>query len=195
MKQKQLIIGILVILILGGIGLGIFLLLTSSSEGSDSPEANPNEVAAIPTEAEETVAPPTEAAEDRALQVLTEFLSLLNSGNYASAEKLYGGSYEMLEGYNPDVDPSDHALLLERACEFNGLNCLKLKSARLDQITVDNKFVFSIELQTNNGELFEIGPCCGEDEEGFIPVSVFTFTIVQVGPDQYEVMDLPPYTP
>jgi len=190
MKQKQLIIGMVVILILAGIGLGIYLRLNSPSEIPVSTEQEPTEVISPETEA-----PPTEAAEDRALQALTEYLAALNSGDYASAEKLYGGSYEMLEGYNPDVDPSDHALLLERACEFNGLNCLKLKSANLDQITVDNKFVFTIELQTNNGELFEIGPCCGEDEEGFIPVSVFTFTVIQVDPSHYKIMDLPPYTP
>jgi hypothetical protein len=195
MKQNKLITGILIIIILGAVGLGIFLLLTSSSEGSDLPEANPTEVAGIPTEAEVTEALPTEVEADQALQALTEYLAALHSGDYASAEPLYGGSYEMLEGYNPDVDPADHAQLLQRACEMNGLNCLELMNANLEQGNSENEFVFSVELQTDDGGLFEIGPCCGEDEEGFVPVSVFTFTVIRVAPDQYQVMDLPPYTP
>ena len=185
MKQNKLITGILVILILGGIGLGIYLLLTPSSEGSDSPEATPTEVAVIPTETDE----------ERALQALTEYLADLNSGDYASAEQLYGGPYEMLEGYNSDVDPEDHVQLLQRACEVNGLNCLQLKSATLNQVISDNEFIFIVELQTDDGDLFEIGPCCGEDEEGYIPISTFKFTVVLTGPGQYQVMDLPPYTP
>ncbi|MBG0787793.1 MAG: hypothetical protein H0S79_22110, partial [Anaerolineaceae bacterium] len=88
-----------------------------------------------------------------------------------------------------------HAQLLARACEVNGLNCLQLKTSSLDQPTSENEFTFSVEFQTNDGSLFEIGPCCGEDEEGFIPVSTFSFTVVKIGPDQFQVLDLPPYTP
>ena len=195
MKQKQLITLILIVFILGGLGVGIFLLLDSSGES-----ASPTEQATLaqePTEAlpTETEMDPTDTESDQALQALTEYLTALNSGDYASAELLYGGSYEMLEGYNSDVDPDDHTQLLQRACEMNGLNCLELMNADLKQVNSDNEFIFSVELQTNGGVLFEIGPCCGEDEEGFIPISVFTFTVIKVGPDQYQVMDLPPYTP
>ena len=195
MKQKQLITLILIIFILGGLGIGIFLLLDSSGE-----PATPTEQAALtqePTEAlrTETESNPTDAEADQALQTLTEYLADLHSGDYASAEPLYGGSYDMLEGYNSDVDPVDHIQLLQRACEVNGLNCFELMNADLEQVNSDNEFVFSVELQTDDGTLFEIGPCCGEDEEGFIPISVFTFTVIRVAPDQYQVMDLPPYTP
>lgn len=185
MKQKRFFTGILVIIILAGVGLGIFLMMTSPSELPGSTEAKPTEVPVNSTETEE----------DGALTTLTAFLTALNSRDYESAENLYGGSYETLEGYNPDVDPNNHILLLERACESNGLNCLKLKSATLKQTSIEQAFVFSVELQTNNGDLFEIGPCCGADEEDFIPVSVFNFSVIQNDQDQFQVLDLPPYTP
>ncbi len=147
---------------------------------------------AFPTEVE-VISPVSE--EDIAFQTLVDFLNALHSGDYASAEALYGGSYEILIGYNPDLDPADHAALLERACEINGLNCLKLKTASLDPSISENEFIFSVELQTEDGALFEIGPCCGEDEESFVPVSTFSFKVVKIGSENFQVMDLPPYTP
>lgn len=181
MHQKQLLKWIIIILILGVLGAVLF---TSCNARSDVPNSMIETTSSTPIN-----------DEDQALQTLTDFLSLLQSKDYASAEPLYGGSYDMLIGYNPDLDPADHVQLLERACEVNGLNCLRLKNASLDQITDNAEFIFTVTLQTDDGALFEIGPCCGEDEQGFIPVSTFIFTVVKIDHDHFQVMDLPPYTP
>lgn len=181
MHQRRLFKWIIMILILGALGSVLFISCNSRSD--------------IPDPLEETASVTIISDEDLALQTLTDFLSLLQSKDYASAEPLYGGSYDMLIGYNPDLDPADHVQLLERACEVNGLNCLKFKNASLDQVTNNAEFIFTVTLQTDDGALFEIGPCCGEDEEGFIPISTFSFIVVKVGPSQFQVMDLPPYTP
>ncbi|MBG0771327.1 MAG: hypothetical protein H0S82_06430 [Anaerolineaceae bacterium] len=185
MKHKPFWIGIIVILILGGIGLGIALMLTSPTVPQEVTESSPTEVTVMAIDPNE----------EQARQVLTEFLSALNSGDYASAEKLYGGAYDVLTGYNPDLDPADHAALLERGCTTNGLNCLLLMNATLDQVIDNNEFVFTVELQNQDGSRFEIGPCCGEDETNFTPTTEFTFTVIRTIKGQYQVMDLPPYTP
>lgn len=185
MKHKPFLIGIIAILVLGGIGLGIILLLTSPTVPRDATESSPTEVTGMATDPNE----------ETACQALTEFLNALNSGDYASADKLYGGSYDVLTGYNPDLDPADHAALLERGCTTNGLNCLLLKSATFDQVINNYEFVFTVELQNRDGSRFEIGPCCGEDDTDFTPTTDFTFTVIWMDEGQYQVMDLPPYTP
>ena len=185
MKPNRFSIGIVVILILGAIGLVIILKLTSPSKAPDTTEASPTQVESNSTTSDE----------EDALQALTDFLSALNSGDYATAEALYGDSYDILIGYNSDLDPADHAALLERACTTNGFNCLLLKTAGLDQMVSESEYLFTAELQTDNGALFEIGPCCGEDEEGFIPISEFNFTVIRTESGQWQVLDLPPYTP
>ena len=185
MKPNRFYIGIVVILILSAIGLAIILKLTSPSKAPDTTEAFPTQV-----ENNSTV-----SDEEGALQALTDFLSALHSGDYTAAEALYGGSYDILIGYNADLDPADHAALLERACTTNGFNCLLLKTAGLDQMISESEFLFTVELQTDDGALFEIGPCCGEDEEGSVPISEFNFTVIRTATGQWQILDLPPYTP
>ena len=185
MKPNRFFIGIVVIMILGAIGLAIILKLTSPSKAPDTTEAFPTQIEGNSITSDE----------ESALQALTDFLSALHSGDYATADALYGGSYDILIGYNADLDPADHAALLERACTTNGFNCLLLKTAGLDQTISESEFLFTVELQTDDGALFEIGPCCGEDEEGFVPVSTFSFKVIKIGPAHFHVMDLPPYTP
>lgn len=185
MKHKPFLFGIIAVLVLGGIGLVIILLLTSPTIPRDATESSPTEVTRMSTD------PDVESAR----QALTEFLTALDTGDYASAERLYGGSYDVLTGYNPDLDPADHAALLERGCTTNGLNCLLLKSATLDQVIDNYEFVFTVELQNQDGSRFEIGPCCGEDETNFTPTTDFTFSVIWTAEGQYQVMDLPPYTP
>ena len=185
MKPNRFFIGIVVILILGAIGLAITLKLTSPSKAPDTTEAFPTQVESNSTTSNE----------EGALEALTDFLSALHSGDYAAADALYGGSYDILIGYNADLDPADHAALLERACTTNGFNCLLLKTAGLNQVNAGTEFLFTTELQTDDGTLFEIGPCCGEDEEGFIPISEFNFTVIRTATGQWQILDLPPYTP
>jgi len=171
MTKKRFFIGIIVILVMVAIVMTIVLCSSPSSEPS-----NPSK-------------------EDQALEALITFLNALYSGDYNSAARIYGGSYEILTGYNPDLDSSDPAALLERACTTNGFNCLQLKNVISTESTSENEFTFYVELQLDNGEPFEIGPCCGADEEGFVPISTFGFRVFEIDKGQFQVLDLPPYTP
>ncbi len=116
MRQRRLFKWIILILILVGIGSIVFLQYHSHSN--------------VPDPMEEATSVTAISDEDQALQTLTDFLSLLQSKEYESAELLFGGSYDMLIGYNPDLDPADHAALLERACEVNGLKLFKVKNSK-----------------------------------------------------------------
>ncbi len=130
---------------------------------------------------------------DGARQALTDYFTALNKGDYAAAMALYGGSYELLQEWNPDLDPNDHVALLERGCTQNGLQCLALRSATLEEQNGDT-FVFTVEFSKPDGSLFVRGPCCGATETEMPSVSQFGFTVVKVG-NRYLVQDLPVYVP
>jgi hypothetical protein len=99
MNRKRVLISILVVVVLIGTALGLYFIF----------RPQPNQENNTETLAEKT---------------LGDYLLYLSEGNYAQAADLYGGSYDLLQGYNPTVDPSDFAALLEQGCTLNGLRCL-----------------------------------------------------------------------
>ena len=55
---------------------------------------------------------------NEAHQTLIRFFALLNEKKYSESDLLHGGSYEKVRGWNPDIDPSEHAVLLAGACGY-----------------------------------------------------------------------------
>ena len=131
---------------------------------------------------------------DEAHDVLMDFFMLLNTGKYAEAESLYGGTYEGLQDNNPGVDSSDHVKLLANACEINGHQCLTVRSASFKELQGDT-YIFQVEFNNPDGSLFVRGPCCGGNETDFPPESQFEYRVTRNAIGKFLVMDLPPYVP
>jgi hypothetical protein len=128
-------------------------------------------------------------------ETLKAFHSLLNEGDYEGANALYGGSYEMLQGWNPDTDPEDFAGLFQMACEFNGLMCLKVLDIISIQTSDEHDFFFEVEFANPDGSTFVRGPCCGATEEEMPPESSFMAEVLCQDDGVCLVMTLPPYVP
>lgn len=126
-----------------------------------------------------------------ARQVLQDYLVALNSGDYILAAKLYGGDVSSLQSWNPDVG-DDLPLLLERACEQNGLQCLVPRLITYRAPDSDGGYNFYVEFNNDDQTLFQRGPCCGETNG--ILVSMFPF-LVEKSAGGLLVTDLPPYVP
>ncbi len=126
---------------------------------------------------------------------LITFFEKLNQGQYEDAVALYGGSYEVLQGYNPDIDPQDKATLMKFGCEFNGLTCMQVYDAVIKSQNSDNEFLFEVRYSNKEGEIFELGPCCGETEEEMPPVLLFDIRVTCDAESNCKVYDLPPYVP
>lgn len=126
--------------------------------------------------------------------VLIDFFMLLNTGKYAEADSLYGGTYEGLQDNNPSVDPSDHVKLLANACEINGHQCLTVRTANFKELQGDT-YIFQVEFNNPDGSLFVRGPCCGGNETDFPPESQFEYRVARNANGKFLVMDLPPYVP
>ena len=136
-------------------------------------------------------------SDDEALaaEAVYAFFDTLAAGDYDVAAQQYGGSYDVLTGYNPNVAPDDVATLWRNGCSINGLNCLKARSLTLADRPAEGEYRFNVEFSTREGELFVQRPCCGVDETQQPPQSLFPIRVARGADGRYRVMDLPPYTP
>lgn len=131
----------------------------------------------------------------RAAESLNKYFNALHAGQYEQATAHYGGSYEVLQGYNPDLNPDDHAALFKNGCEFNGLQSKPIKTLVEQTAVSPTEFHFLVEFQNDDGSLFVQGPCCGATEEEMPPVSQFEYTVVLGLDGKYRVLELPIYVP
>jgi hypothetical protein len=158
-------------------------------------KACPNSYWALGNIEPESTQPSPNAEENQvALETLSQFFEFLHDGQYEQAAELYSGSYEMLLDANPNLDPEDHAALLKNGCEINGLQCLRLYEAVLQEQSVPNEFHFLVEFENDDGTRFVRGPCCGATETEMPSEWQFPFIVKRID-GQFLVMDLPVYVP
>jgi len=129
----------------------------------------------------------SDAVDDEAArETLRAFFLDLRGGRFAEAAEVYGGSYETLMGWNPALDPQDHAALLENGCNMNGLQCLSPLSVTLHDSDDDTMYQFLVEFEEEDGSLLTVGTP---------PQTQFTYTVVADGAGGFLVLELPPYLP
>ena len=126
--------------------------------------------------------------------MLIDFLSLLHNRNYAEAALLYGGEYEALQVFNPQINPEDQVALWAWACDHQLLQCLEVRSATFKELRGDT-YVFQVEFNNPDGSLFVRGPCCGATETEMPSVSQFEFRVSPQAEHKFVVLDTPPYVP
>lgn len=129
-----------------------------------------------------------------AQDVLVNFLTLLHTKKYANAVPLYGGEYEQLRVFNPQIDSANRAALWAWACDNQLLQCLEVRSATFEKLTGDS-YVFQVEFSQPDGNLFVLGPCCGANETEMPPISQFEYIVSRNEDHKYVVMNPPPYMP
>jgi hypothetical protein len=135
---------------------------------------------------------PSTASE--AYNTLINFLTFLHTKKYAEAVPLYGGEYEQLQVFNPEIDPNDHLALWALACDNQLLQCLEVRSATFQQLVGDS-YIFQVEFSNPDGSQFVLGPCCGANETEMPPISQFEYTVSPRSDGKFVVMNTPPYVP
>jgi hypothetical protein len=129
-----------------------------------------------------------------AYAALVNFLTLLQRKSYADAASLYGGEYDQLQVFNPEIDPNDHVALWKWACGNQLLQCLEVRSATFKELRGDS-YIFQVEFNKPDGSLFVLGPCCGANETEMPPLSQFEYTVTRNMDGRFVVMTTPPYVP
>jgi hypothetical protein len=130
-----------------------------------------------------------------AREALIEFFRRLHEGDYQGASELYSGSYEWLREVSPTIPPDDLAQLLAQGCQYNGLVCLEALSAEAILMFRSDSYLFRVKFQQEDGSLFSLGPCCGEDETSPPSFSSFDFRVERGEDGVWRVNDLPPILP
>ena len=135
---------------------------------------------------------PSTASEAQA--VLVNFLTRLHTKDYAEAVPIYGGEYEQLQVFNPEIDPNDKLALWAWVCDNQLLQCLEVRSVTFKE-QVGDSYLFQVEFNNPDGSLFVLGPCCGANETEMPPVSQFEFTVTRHTDGKFVVVNTPPYVP
>lgn len=138
------------------------------------------------------ILPPGDA--QMARQTLISFFDDLSKGEYAQAAELYGGDYQQLQVFNPDIDASDRSALWQNGCQQSGLQCLPVASAAL-KAEAGGIYTFTVEFRKLDGNVFSLGPCCGSSATDMPPVSQFDVRVKETPQGKFLVLDLPPYMP
>ena len=125
---------------------------------------------------------------------LAHFFDYLCSGEYKQAAGLYGGDYDNLQAMNPDIPLDDREALWKSACEVNGFQCLPISQVVAAEKISPNEFLFTVEFIAQDGERFEIGPCCGADEGESVVVTQFEYHVDLIE-GIYLVREMPIYVP
>ena len=129
-----------------------------------------------------------------ARRTLLEFFDHLANARYDQAVELYGGDYQQLLIFNPEVDPANKSELWRLACRHGGLQCLPVASAVLERQSGDT-LTFVVEFRNLDGSLFILGPCCGSTATEMPPRSQFEIRVRKTPQGTHVVMDLPVYVP
>ncbi len=135
------------------------------------------------------------ASDQAAAQAVKNFFQALHLAEYDTAVELYGGSYTILENYNPDLDPENRSRLWQRACQQNGFVCLPIKEiVRIESKSTDELEV-TATFQDKNGNLFVRSDCCAGSDAKNAQQTVFTFQVAENKQGDCQVLDLPVYQP
>jgi hypothetical protein len=126
--------------------------------------------------------------------VLVNLLTRLHTKDYAEAVPLYGGEYEQLQVFNPEIDPNDKLALWTWVCDNQLLQCLEVRSVTFKE-QVGDSYIFQVEFNNADGSLFVLGACCGANETEMPPVSQFEFRVARTADGKFVVMNTPPYVP
>jgi hypothetical protein len=127
---------------------------------------------------------------ERARNVLVRYFKLLHDGYYDEAVQLYGGSYDVLAEWNPDVPANHYGQLLAAACDTE-LRCLEVRRVVRATAASASQFEFVVEFSNPDGTLFERAACCGAKGP---PSSQFTYSVKQRN-GEMRVDGLPVYVP
>lgn len=131
---------------------------------------------------------------NQAAQTLRAFFDHLVQGDYEVAANFYGGSYETLVAFNPDLEPDDYSELWQRGCQVNGLQCLPVRTATFNKVTSKGEYIFTVEFSNPDDSLFVLKACCGENPTT-PPQFQFVYRVVDGGDGEFRVLDLPVYVP
>lgn len=112
--------------------------------------------------------------------IVQAYFKSLYDENYNQVIIYYGGTYEELQGYHPQMDGNDRAALFRAYIEITGGQLVKIDSiVKMTEIRADEEYSFELTFIDKEGKSFRGG-------------MIYTYSVKKVD-GQFKVMELPPY--
>lgn len=188
------------VVIFSGCGQSAAVVPTAPEPGLE-PEPVPEEFVNVPpiepavTEEEPAAEITTPDETKAAQQLLEDFFDLARRNKFNEAAELIElaqSEWESFAVYSDGEDISDHARVIENHCLATG-TCLRVKVIATER--VDNEtYRFNVQFLNSNGSIFELGPCCGAEEEDVAPQSEFDYDVKKID-GSFKVVTPPLYRP
>ena len=126
-----------------------------------------------------------------ARRALETYFALLHTGQYAEAVAYYGGDYQVLRDWNPNVARDDYASLLENGCTQNGLQCLPLHEIVVQVEQPPAEYHFMVRFVDHDGNTV-VRPLLPSGGSGELSRDQFAYTVLKKD-DRFLVQELPVY--
>ncbi|MFZ3136593.1 MAG: ankyrin repeat domain-containing protein [Thermodesulfovibrionales bacterium] len=136
-----------------------------------------------------------------AKETLINFFDYLHDGQYDKAVLLFEpweegtgmhhSSWEGLSSFSLREDRGDKSKVLARYCEAVG-TCLRVRILDVKKVDI-SKYRLKVQFLKDDGEIFALGPCCGEPAET-TPQKEFIYFVDRIN-GVYKVRTQPLYTP
>lgn len=122
----------------------------------------------------------TEVYPDDPEAILRSYFESLYDENYDRVVTYYGGTYELLQGYHPQMNGNHHAELFRAYIEITGGQLVKIDSIiNVKEILANEEYQYELTFIDKEGNSFREG-------------MVYTYGVKKVD-GKFKVMDLPPY--
>jgi len=129
-------------------------------------------------------------------KTLISFFNYLHDEQYDKAVPLFepggNGSWEGLASFSLAEDRNDKGKVLANYCRAVG-TCVRAKIVNVKKVDV-NKYRFRMQFLKDDGNIFELGACCGESEEDMTPQREFVYFVDRIE-GLYKVRTPPVYVP
>jgi hypothetical protein len=107
------------------------------------------------------------------------YFDALNKEDFDSVTRLYGGSYETLQGYNPNIDANNMIELMKSYCTINGGQIVNIDKIVSEEKKSEEEYIFKLTLKNKDGTPFQNG-------------KKYNYTVKNIE-GHFTVLDLPPY--
>ncbi|GEM_PF-3498848 len=111
--------------------------------------------------------------------VLLAYFHYLSNEDYEALVTVYGGSYELLQGYHADVDPNNYAELFRRYIHITGGQAVQIKDILDSKKITDHEYQYTLTFLHLDGTEFFGG-------------KQYSYTVKRIN-GKFLVMEIPPY--
>ncbi len=127
-------------------------------------------------------------------EVVVDFFEKLEAKDFEGGLEIFEPEdWEAMASFSAEEEQGDKAKVLENYCASVG-TCLKARVLKVEDRS-NGDFEVTVNLLSEDGSNFVLGPCCGATEEEMSPQEEFSFLVKKTSEGDFVVVSAPQYRP